>query len=388
MSTEPLSDDQRAFAQHVAALITRDPSRINFAAIAAEANQRGLFAPDEVMRCQRGSIVPAWLAEAVGGPLRPLEPGRLTTMPAPFGEGSRPVTMVEAGPVRLAVHNFNRLALTADGLVTELSAARGRWLAPHIAAAQDVPHLAGTTVDAVVEGGPLYSHFLFDALPKLIALKTAVDLDGVDNVLLASTQHPFHREALARIGIDPARCRTRQQLGSIVDVDRVLWVAPLRQAFAAPAALYQAVKDLFAPEAPDPAAPRRVYISRSKAARRRILNEEALLPVFAARGYQVVHFEDLGVAGAAALLHQAEHIVGLHGAGFANIAFAPPGCRVTEIHGPHFSPEYRIISGIMGLSHDTFDCGTVTEGFEGDFFRTNAADVVVPEDVLKGLLLD
>ena len=68
--------------------------------------------------------------------------------------------------------------------------------------------------------------------------------------------------------------------------------------------------------------------------------------------------------------------------------FAPPGCRVTEFHGPHFSPEYRIMSGILGFSHDTFDCGTVTEGIEGDFFRTNAADVVVPEDVLARLLLD
>ncbi|WP_226583476.1 glycosyltransferase family 61 protein [Acuticoccus sediminis] len=384
MTTDPIDD----FAAYVDALVRQDPGHFNLVQVAAEASRRGVFTAEEVVRCQRGATIPDWLAERLGGAPMPLVDGAATVIEAPFGPGSTSARRIDAGPVRLALYNFNRLAIGSEGLVLEMSPARGRWLAPRVAAAASVPHLPGTTVDAVVEGGPLLSHWLFDALPKLLALRGTMDFDTVDTFLFTSLQHGFHRETLERLDIDPSRCRTRQEAGAVFDADHVVWVAPMRHGFRASAHLYEAVKALFAPDRADPDAPRRIYISRSRASRRRILNEEALLPLLAARGYAVVHLEDLGIAGAAALMQNAEHVIGLHGAGFANIVFAPPGCRVSEIHGPHLSAEYRIMSQILGFEYDAFDCGTITEGVTGDFFRSNAADVVLPESHLAALLLD
>ncbi len=377
-----------AFAAYVDASLTTEPRRFHFAEIAAEGRRRGVLSAEEMGRCQRAAVFPAWLVAALRGSQRPTfsANGRVAEIEAPFGSSGEPVTLVDAGPVRLSVHNFNRLAIASDGLVKALSPPRGRWMASRIAEAAGVPHLPGTTFDGVVEGGSYYSHFLFDVLPKLLLL-SRTELASIDNFLFTALHQPFHGEALARLGIDPERCLARNPSGAVFDADRVLWVSPVRRGVQAPPQLYHAVKSLFAPSTTTGPTPKRIYISRSRAPRRRILNEDDLLPILEAHGYTVVHFEDHGIAGAAALLADAEHIIGLHGAGFANIVFAPGGCRVTEIHGPHISAEYRTMAALFGMPYEAFDCGSLEHDFDGDAFRKNGSDVVLPPDALRSLLL-
>ncbi|UOM34110.1 DUF563 domain-containing protein [Acuticoccus sp. I52.16.1] len=377
------------FAEYVTITLDRDFRSTSFATIAAEARQRGLFTAREMTQCQRGSALPDWLLERITKVAPPALSKAWTrhTIDEPFGAGSHPVDLFEAGPARLSIHNHNRLALVADGIVPAMSPPEGRWTAPWVAAATDVPALPGTTMNAVVEGGPLYSHWIFDALPKLLALRRHMDLDAVDNFLFTSLRNPFHAETLALLGIDPARCHTREHHGAVVDVERVLWVPRQRRAGLARPELYDAVRDLFRPETLDPATPRRVYVSRGRASRRRLVNEEELLPIIAARGYTVVNFEDYGIAGAAGLLHQAEHIIGLHGAGFANIVFAPHSCRVTELHGPHISAEFHRIAETFGLPYEAYDCGYDRAAYGGDSLGMSHADVVVSKEAFAGLLL-
>ncbi len=76
---------------------------------------------------------------------------------------------------------------------------------------------------------------------------------------------------------------------------------------------------------------RRIYISRSKASKRRIKNETELLPILAKYNFEVVFPEELSYRDQVQLFQESRYIVGPHGAGFANTFFAR-NATVLELH--------------------------------------------------------
>jgi len=104
--------------------------------------------------------------------------------------------------------------------------------------------------------------------------------------------------------------------------------------FTAPS--WQALQDLAARlrSAPDPAAPRRLYLSRRSAARRDLdaSAERALQPLLEREGFTPVTLEGRSLAEQARLFGGAEWVVAPHGSALANLIFAPPGTRVLELN--------------------------------------------------------
>lgn len=76
---------------------------------------------------------------------------------------------------------------------------------------------------------------------------------------------------------------------------------------------------------------RRVYISRALASRRKIANENELLPVLEKFGFETVHAEHLSFADQVRLFSQTELLVGPHGGGLTNMLFMTDGGAVLEI---------------------------------------------------------
>lgn len=102
---------------------------------------------------------------------------------------------------------------------------------------------------------------------------------------------------------------------------------------------------------PPPPLGTRLYISRRKAACRR-LNEDDIAPVLAAHGVAACTLEDLSLAEQIQLLNQAELVVAPHGAGLSNLMFCRPGTRVIEIFEPSVQRLcYWSISDIMRLRY-------------------------------------
>ncbi|NOG52157.1 MAG: glycosyltransferase family 61 protein [Chloroflexi bacterium] len=84
---------------------------------------------------------------------------------------------------------------------------------------------------------------------------------------------------------------------------------------------------------PAPDQPRRLYISRSKARRRRVLNESAVIALLAPLGFEAFTLEDLSVAEQVRLFAGAEAVVAPHGSGLTNLVFGQ-GIKVIELHTP------------------------------------------------------
>ncbi|MBC5773608.1 glycosyltransferase family 61 protein [Pontibacter sp. KCTC 32443] len=76
---------------------------------------------------------------------------------------------------------------------------------------------------------------------------------------------------------------------------------------------------------------RRVYISRSRAKTRRLLNEQDLLPLLARYNFEVVWAEELSYREQVNLFYNSEAVIAPHGAGLTNLLFSEDS-KVLEFH--------------------------------------------------------
>ena len=75
----------------------------------------------------------------------------------------------------------------------------------------------------------------------------------------------------------------------------------------------------------------RLYISRRKAANRRIVNESEITPLLKEHGFQTVLCEDLSLAEQVGLFAKTTATIGGHGAGLTNLMYCMPDSFVGEI---------------------------------------------------------
>jgi capsular polysaccharide biosynthesis protein len=138
---------------------------------------------------------------------------------------------------------------------------------------------------------------------------------------------------------------------------------------------------------------KRIYISREKANRRRILNEEELNPILKKFGFQRIFAEDLSLFEVAGIMRDATHIVAPHGAGLSNVVFCNPGTKVMEVFNTHISTEFWKLCAARELPYFVLRAHHVTGGAIGEdellemsFKERNGADMILmPSDLESAL---
>jgi capsular polysaccharide biosynthesis protein len=76
---------------------------------------------------------------------------------------------------------------------------------------------------------------------------------------------------------------------------------------------------------------RKIYISRTDAARRKASNSDEIGDMVSALGFEVVTLSKLSFLEQATIFHTSDVIVGEHGSGLANLVFCREGTKVIEI---------------------------------------------------------
>jgi capsular polysaccharide biosynthesis protein len=94
---------------------------------------------------------------------------------------------------------------------------------------------------------------------------------------------------------------------------------------------------------------RRFYISRKSTTWRRLVNEAEILPLLLRYGFEILEPELLSFTAQAEAMAQATVVIGLHGAGLANMILCQPGTTIVEIINPtRPNPHFYALASALG----------------------------------------
>lgn len=180
-------------------------------------------------------------------------------------------------------------------------------------------------------------HWLLQVLPRLkILAESGVEYDKIyiNNVI-----YPWQKHSLAiimeKLAISPDRLLFTESGDSIIKAKTLIVPSMPYSIFKAhknilPKFLKQFLQTSFLRDYPVVSS-KRIYISRSKATVRRIINEDALIKFLKSRGFEILNLEDLSIYDQARHFYDAELIIGPHGSGFTNLIFSRPNTTLIEI---------------------------------------------------------
>jgi hypothetical protein len=231
-----------------------------------------------------------------------------------------------------------------------------------------------------------FFHFLFDRLPRLHYMVTLFEIGGEPIVVLTNENPPGFQRDIYRFlqqrfsnltfAAVPERERWRLPTLYVVDEDQ-----PVRRTLL-PHDTAAFIRDLvISGYGISPATPhRRLYINRSDARKRRIVNECEIWPSFAARGFENIAATRFSFRDQVALFAEAEMVAGPHGAGLSNLLFAPKGAQVLEISNlEKVKDTYFLLTKALGQHHVPV---IGSKGDRNEWFRVDPALV---EAALQGL---
>ena len=211
-----------------------------------------------------------------------------------------------------------------------------RWVGQTLAR-RPVEDVAEATVLPRVGYGNFY-HRLVDSVATLLALEAAGHLR--DRVYVGDDLMQF-AALLSRVGIDPSRL-TRYDGDAAIRVRDADVVSIATNARTKVALARRTIGRLGPPSGERVP----IYISRRRAQRRPLVNEEAVERIAVEEGYSVVYPEELTLEEQVELARRASVIAGPHGAGLSLSLFAQDGLRMVEL-----MPDFYIVDFFYRLAN-------------------------------------
>ncbi len=267
--------------------------------------------------------------------------------------GPNVVALIENGRV---LDHYAAVITQDDTLLFDLSPYYGaarpsqhpvflRWHLPEVAI---VPGSVGVLT---TRGSDNYYHFLTDVLPRLELLRRA---GAHPDAYLVNRVTRFQRDLLDHVGLTGDRCLGSDKyphlradalvVSSLPDADLRTppWIVPWLRAQFLPAP-----GELASPH-------RRLYTGRGdRKHTRRVDNERELLAALTPLGFEAIDPGALSPTEQVRAFAEAECIVGPHGAGLTNLAFAPAGAAVVELFAPDYVNEcfWALATTVEGLRY-------------------------------------
>jgi capsular polysaccharide biosynthesis protein len=176
-----------------------------------------------------------------------------------------------------------------------------------------------------------YYHWMVDLLPRLALLKeVAGKFDDVEQILINGCNAPYEKASLTQVGAPlnklryvHRQCRFHIEHAIIPSMDHSSrTVAPWK---------IRALRAMIDAAGVANHTSARIYISRRRAAVRRILNEAEFAWLLEKNGFTLVELETMPWSKQVSLFSNAEMILAPHGAALANLVFCRPGTLVAEI---------------------------------------------------------
>jgi len=211
----------------------------------------------------------------------------------------------------------------------------------------NVKPLTGRIAVVACAGSNNYHHWLYDTLPRIQLLKLVGIFDTIDYFIIDYTGLKFQKESLDLLGIPLNKIIACNNNVSFHVQAEVLIVPslPARLGTISDWAI-EFLRNTFLGKQHDlNLKSMKIYLSRRKAPTRKLHNEKEVFEKLSQLGYQEFFAEDHSICETARVFAQCQSIIGVHGSGFANLAFCSPGTQVIDILAPkHFDGYYWMLS--------------------------------------------
>jgi hypothetical protein len=178
-----------------------------------------------------------------------------------------------------------------------------------------------------------YYHWLFEALPRL-AITESTPLAEIPLIVPARPAR-FQGESLALAGVPEARLR--RPTGASWRVEQVYFpTLPAPSGNPSPRAVAWLRNTFLGKGELQPRRYRRLYLTRSDATQRRLLNEKEVVTYLSGHGFEVYCSGQHSFAEQVSAFAGATCVVAPHGAAVSNMVFAAPGSVLVELFGPGY----------------------------------------------------
>jgi capsular polysaccharide biosynthesis protein len=200
-----------------------------------------------------------------------------------------------------------------------------------------------------------YYDWLFHCLPRLELINQVFTIDAKAKFLVPNDEFEFQKYTLDFFGVTAER-RLDASFFRFVRADELIVVQhPNMRPERMPSWIAEFLRKKFLPlknSHNQRCGSRRIFLSRQDASARRMINESDLYGYLELLGFEKVEASKLSFREQVDLFADAEIVVGVHGAGLANLVFAPQGTAVFEIFPSKSElPFFSRIAQMRGLSY-------------------------------------
>jgi hypothetical protein len=201
------------------------------------------------------------------------------------------------------------------------------------------------TIISLLTGGAgktSYFHWMFDVLPRLKILKKIIKKQKNIYYLLPSLRYEFQKETIKKLKISLNKCLSSDEFKHISSDNLIVADHPYtfdnnpsKSILHIPSWIIKWLKQkLFFNKKVKNNYPKKIYIDRSDSnfsKIRYITNEDEVKNTLKLENFSFVSLSSISFEQQAQMFYNADIIVGLHGAGFTNIIFSKPGCKIIEL---------------------------------------------------------
>lgn len=191
-----------------------------------------------------------------------------------------------------------------------------------------------------------YCHWMFEFVGRAALLQKAYpNWEGLDGILIDPAQAGFQVETLRALGI-PDHKLIRNGEGTHLKAEELIVPSLFEHWPVFDPETCKTLRNLFLNNGDVEIIsglvqyPKRIYLTRSEATYRRVLNDDEVQSWLAKAGFTAVTLSQFSVREQAALLSRAEVVVAPHGAGLTNLVFCQSGTKILEIFPHTYSQPY------------------------------------------------
>ncbi len=243
-------------------------------------------------------------------------------------------------------------------------------------------------------GNDNYFHWIFDVLPRLKICEQVMDLKKIDFFLLPGIEKKYQHESLDIFKIPREKRLSSKNFRHIVADEIIITDHPYclkndadNEIENIPTWISKWLKSVCIKKSENiKSMQKKIYIDRKDSTAntrylRSIINETEVKNMLKKEGFEFISFGDYSFKEQTEIINNSSVIVGLHGAGFANLCFCEPHTKVLELKSKTSGKVCENLALANNLNYKCIISDLIGENYDNQF-----GHIKVPLDLLKKTL--